>query len=868
MTLEEAIRIGLDNSEVVRVIALGAQGIPVSGFEPSPLNVSGAVGNALGAGTLNTVYDPAIQETQIAQALSQFDASIQSQLFWSHSAQPFNNAIQTGFFAATRFPVIGIQDSINFNAALQKRTATGATLSVQQNAVYTYSNNPNNVFPSVWTPNLQFRFNQPLLGSAPNQFNGQPGPSGLEANRAPIVIARLNADASIWRFKAEIMNMVRSVEQQYWALAQAQLQYWASETAVTLGEQILRRERAKYEVGSGSLRNVAEAEEQLERFRLDYIEQTANLLTTERQLRNILGLPPADNRRILPVTAPTDARIEPDWESSLGQMVAYQPDIVQNQLLVRIAELQLLVARNQLLPVLAFDLLYQLNGFGKDLDEAMGVMTGKTVQAIDPILQFQQRQAGLNPQPGTYGGFQTWQAGITFQMPLGYRGPLANTRQAQFSLLRQRAYLQQVVHQQAHFVARFFLEVDKNYKQFKTASRLKAAALQRLEAQKAYYENGTITIDQYLDSVNRWAQAVTFEAQYRAQYNIAIAALEESKGTLLAYNNIILAEGPWPAKAYVQARDQRVAHRRTPVGDDGNLSPRPQNMPLNSVNVPPQPPENAGPSTIQPLPAPAGPLGPQPIPAGPTLPVGEPPVVSDATPTPGTPMTTPPTEPVSDVEAPVAPPDVVVPAAIPETETSGDTVVPAASATSDSSPGAPEAPRDAVVPASTPAEMPVKGAATVDEKTIELPPLPAPLPPDMSGGASGSDERPPLDRALIPSATGGSVQPSAASAGEVRVELLPPLPEPASEPTTMKSNGRAGALAVPNVSNAMTKRTVEGAKVQVGMTGAGLPPLPTSYQTKIATPAQGRDGGLPPLPATSRSTAESTTDLPPLPASK
>src|SRR4051794_6324058 len=72
MTLGEAIQIGLDNSEVVRVISLGAQGIPLSGFEPTPLStLSGA---ALGAGTLSTVYDPAIQETQIAQALSTFDA--------------------------------------------------------------------------------------------------------------------------------------------------------------------------------------------------------------------------------------------------------------------------------------------------------------------------------------------------------------------------------------------------------------------------------------------------------------------------------------------------------------------------------------------------------------------------------------------------------------------------------------------------------------------------------------------------------------------------------------------------------------------------------------------------------------------------
>ena len=62
MTLQEAIRIGLDNSEIVRVIPFGAQGIPIGGFEPSPLNTGSGAGAAgqLGAGSLQSVYDPAI----------------------------------------------------------------------------------------------------------------------------------------------------------------------------------------------------------------------------------------------------------------------------------------------------------------------------------------------------------------------------------------------------------------------------------------------------------------------------------------------------------------------------------------------------------------------------------------------------------------------------------------------------------------------------------------------------------------------------------------------------------------------------------------------------------------------------------------
>ena len=163
----------------------------------------------------------------------------------------------------------------------------------------------------------------------PGQAAGPP--VGLEANRAPIVIARLNADAAVWRFKAEIMAQVRSIEQQYWSLAQQHVQLWSAERAVELAREIVNREQAELVVGKGTVADVAEAQQRLEQFNLDLVTRTSDVITTERQLRNILGLPPADNRRIIPVTPPTEARLEPDWESSLAQMVTFQPDIVQQQ---------------------------------------------------------------------------------------------------------------------------------------------------------------------------------------------------------------------------------------------------------------------------------------------------------------------------------------------------------------------------------------------------------------------------------------------------------------------------------------------------------------------------------------------------------
>jgi len=616
MTLQQAISIGLDNSEVVRVIAFGAQGIPIGGFEPTPLNsgASAGVASSLGAGTLQTVYDPAILETQIAVALSNFDTAFTTSILWGDNVQPFNNGVQGGSLSltGTKFPIISVNDSLTYQVGLSKRTETGALLGVVHNINWSYQNSSFLVWPSAYTTNIQLTLTQPLLGSAalPGQAAGPP--VGLEANRAPIVISRLNADAAVWRFKAEIMAHCRSVEQQYWNLAQSHVQLWASDRAVSFAESSLKREQNFLLLGRGTVGDLAEAAQQLEEFNLDLVTKTSDVITTERQLRNILGLPPADNRRIVPVTPPTEARLEPDWDASLAQMLNFQPDIVQQQILVRVAELQLLIARNQLLPQLSLNALYQLNGLGQQLDSAEAVMTGATLKALNPVIANQQRAAGLGSNPGLYNNFVTWQVGFTFQMPLGMRSPLANTRQAQYLLLRARAYLQQIVHQTTHSLARFFLEVDANYKQFKSASRLRAAAAQRLIQQQALYEEGRIgfTVDRYLDAVRRYATAVATEAQYKTTYNISIVALEEAKGTLLAYDNIAVAEGPWPRKAYIQARDIQAAHRQFPIPPDGPQVPDRTVAPDVPDPTDPKPPPGVPVPAPQPLPAPAGPLPP------------------------------------------------------------------------------------------------------------------------------------------------------------------------------------------------------------------------------------------------------------------
>src|SRR5262249_49318515 len=94
----------------------------------------------------------------------------------------------------------------------------------------------------------------------------------------------------------------------------------------------LQHEQDELAAGQGTPAEVAEAAQCLGQFTLDWVTRTSDVITTERQLRDLLGLPPADHRLIVPVTAPAEAYTELDWETCFREMSEQQPDLVQKKL--------------------------------------------------------------------------------------------------------------------------------------------------------------------------------------------------------------------------------------------------------------------------------------------------------------------------------------------------------------------------------------------------------------------------------------------------------------------------------------------------------------------------------------------------------
>lgn len=142
-----------------------------------------------------------------------------------------------------------------------------------------------------------------------------------------MVIGRRDRDGASWRLKRELITLCRTAEERYWNLAQARAQRWASELAAQSGKEILHRETVELQNGRGTAADVAECSQRLEQFNLDVVTRASDVITSERQLRKVLGLPASDSRNIVPVSTPVEAKVEYDWGRCLAEMLNEEPEI-------------------------------------------------------------------------------------------------------------------------------------------------------------------------------------------------------------------------------------------------------------------------------------------------------------------------------------------------------------------------------------------------------------------------------------------------------------------------------------------------------------------------------------------------------------
>lgn len=481
LTLDEAIRVALENARAVRFLA----GVSAS--------TSG-----------RTIYDVAVANTAIDVQNAIFDPTLNvtSTLGKSDLPRAFpdpGNPGQTLIGGSST-------DSMNTSVGLAKRMFNGADLGLNLTPVGSYFSP--GVFPldPQYSSGVEMTFRQPVLKGY-----------GRAANQVPVVVARIETERSYFQYKDAVQELVRGVIEGYWSLVAARVEVWAREQQVEQAEFAFQRASARMEEQLGRAADVAQAASALANFRASLITARSSQILAETALRNLLGLPPSGNSQLVPVSAPVRERVEYDWAWLLALAERQRPDIVELKLVLEADQQLLLQANNQARPQLDGIANYRWDGLQGEMPDGTFIRSGS-------------------------GQFAGWNVGVNFSVPFGLRQPRAALRRLELVICRDQTNLEQGLHQMVHQLTVSYRNLDQFHEQSRAFGEARRAALTNYENQISEFQVGRQDFLNVLQAITDWGNAVSQEARSVTQYNSGLAQIERQTGTILESHGIVFHE--------------------------------------------------------------------------------------------------------------------------------------------------------------------------------------------------------------------------------------------------------------------------------------------------------------------------------------
>lgn len=581
LSLEQAVHLALQNSAILRDLGgtlLRSPDISKSKYDPSVVE-----------------SDP---QSGIEGALSAFDAGFTTNFSNENNDREINNIFFGGGTRTFK------QTFAVWQTQLYKKAATGSQFAVKNYTQYDANNAPGNQFPGAYTTWYDFETRHPLLQGGGVEFNRIAGPNGQPGAINGVVIARLNSDTALADFELGVRNFVSDVENAYWDLYFAYRDVAAKVRARDATLMVWRKIQALNERGRSGGEAVKEAQAREQYFRFEEEAQNAlqgrvidgtrtyngstggtfrgsgGVYVVERRLRLLIGLPITDGKMIRPADEPITARLVANWETCLVESLSRRVELRRQKWQLQRREAELQATKNFLLPKLDATARYRWRGFGQDLLENGG--TGDFNNAYSDLVS---------------GRFQEWQAGAELSLPIGFRKAYSSVRQAELQVERERTLIHEAERQIVHDLSNAISELDRAYAVVETCMNRRIAAAEQVAAIETADEFGSDTSVLYvlLDSQRRLAEAETAYFRAIVEYQLAVKNLQVEKGTLLAYNEVHLNEGPWPAKAQADA-DEREWLRGAPQPYGEPLTP----LPLLQKSAPPPSSQGIYPQKIVP----------------------------------------------------------------------------------------------------------------------------------------------------------------------------------------------------------------------------------------------------------------------------
>jgi len=388
--------------------------------------------------------------------------------------------------------------------------------------------------PFTWGGNLSVQY-APTYGFTKGNVNGGPvepftsGPYdgsvsvtytqnllsgfGTKASSANLIVARNGSKAADYQFKQSVIQLVATIETDYWNVVYTRENLQNIQEALKLAQKQLDENKIRVQVGTLAPIEVTQAEAQV-------AQQEQNIITAEAAHANakdvlIRALYPLEGRpaAIEATDEPTVKPLPIDEPSAEQMAVDSRPEMKTAQLNLDSQQILADAAKNRTLPTLNLSVGYLGNA--------------QNANKLSPV--------NSDLTGGTYPGYNI---GLSFAYPILNRAARGQKMQANANLRSSELSLRDEELQVR-------LDVRQTYRNLEASSRAVAAAEktrqyqeQALDAEQKKFENGMSTNFLVLQQQTALTNARTAEIQARIGYANAVTALEQAMGHLLEARNL------------------------------------------------------------------------------------------------------------------------------------------------------------------------------------------------------------------------------------------------------------------------------------------------------------------------------------------
>ena len=340
---------------------------------------------------------------------------------------------------------------------------------------------------------------------------------GVEVNTAPIKIARNNQAISVTQLRLQANQVITNVHNAYWNLVFAIENLEVQRRSLRLARDLEELNKARVRAGVAAPVEVTQAEAQAAAQLQNVILAEKAVKDAEDQIKLIINIPDGERiwaRSIIPADGPPFDVVQVEAEASIQEALEKRPEYAAAKLTLQNNDLNLRVARNQLLPSLQLQGSVGLNGLNDSLGSDYSRLTS--------------------------GDFTSWSAALVLQYPLGNRSARSGFVQAKLSYDQSMTSLLNLKRQIVSQVREGVRRIEADIRRVEATRAARGLAEEQLRVERKRLEAGVTTTFNVLSFQRDLAAAQASEIQAITTYNQDLANLELVKGTVLEKNQLEL----------------------------------------------------------------------------------------------------------------------------------------------------------------------------------------------------------------------------------------------------------------------------------------------------------------------------------------